>query len=200
MTRAERLKRNYAILRNITGDSKLSAKARFWSEERIYKELNIYLPDYVRKGKKVVLKPISKVYRNRLLKSAENKYDYAIKRGVNSEQAEILKYQTYKVIDLQIRYNMFFKPKYKRLTKNEKKDRIDEWYSWSKEDLYPPLLVHQAREINLTNGLDINASYGFGIMYYNFTTNKSPEALIEQFKPDKETGRIIYQSVEGLRK
>lgn len=198
MSRKETIKQRYAILRNITGDSKLSAKARFWSEERVYKELNIYLPDYATK-RKAKLKPITKDYRNRLLKSAENKYNYAIKRGVSPENAEIIKYQPYKVIDLQIRYQLYFKPKHKRFTKDEKKDRIEEWRNWSSEDLYPPMLVHEARKINLSKNLDINDSYGFGIMYYVFTTNKSPEALMDQFKPDLASGMIIYKTVGGKR-
>jgi len=198
MSRKETIKQRYAILRNITGDSKLSAKARFWSEERVYKELNIYLPDYATK-RKTKLKPITKDYRNRLLKSAENKYNYAIKRGVSPENAEIIKYQPYKVIDLQIRYQLYFKPKHKRFTKDEKKDRIEEWRNWSSEDLYPPMLVHEARKINLSKNLDINDSYGFGIMYYVFTTNKSPEALMDQFKPDLASGMIIYKTVGGKR-
>ena len=198
MSRKETIKQRYAILRNITGDSKLSAKARFWSEERVYKELNIYLPDYATK-RKAKLKPITKDYRNRLLKSAENKYNYAIKRGVSPENAEIIKYQPYKVIDLQIRYQLYFKPKHKRFTKDEKKDRIEEWRNWSSEDLYPPMLVHEARKINLSKNLDINDSYGFGIMYYVFTTNKSPEALMDQFKPDLASGMIIYKTVGGKK-
>ena len=198
MSRKETIKQRYAILRNITGDSKLSAKARFWSEEHVYKELNIYLPDYATK-RKAKLKPITKDYRNRLLKSAENKYNYAIKRGVSPENAEIIKYQPYKVIDLQIRYQLYFKPKHKRFTKDEKKDRIDEWRNWSSEDLYPPMLVHEARKINLSKNLDINDSYGFGIMYYVFTTNKSPEALMDQFKPDLASGMIIYKTVGGKK-
>ena len=198
MSRKETIKQRYAILRNITGDSKLSAKARFWSEERVYKELNIYLPDYATK-RKAKLKPITKDYRNRLLKSAENKYNYAIKRGVSPENAEIIKYQPYKVIDLQIRYQLYFKPKHKRFTKDEKKDRIEEWRNWSSEDLYPPMLVHEARKINLSKNLDINDSYGFGIMYYVFTTNKSPEALMDQFKPDLASGMIIYKTVGGRK-
>ena len=198
MNRKETIKQRYAILRNITGDSKLSAKARFWSDERVYKELNIYLPDFATK-RKAKLKPITKDYRNRLLKSAENKYNYAIKRGVSPENAEIIKYQPYKVIDLQIRYQLYFKPKHKRFTKDEKQDRMEEWRNWSSEDLYPPMLVHEARKINLSKNLDINDSYGFGIMYYVFTTNKSPEALMDQFKPDLASGMIIYKTVGGKK-
>ncbi|MEM0173392.1 MAG: hypothetical protein QXI16_02680 [Sulfolobaceae archaeon] len=198
MTRAERLKRNYAILRNITGDSKLSNRAKHWSEEKIYNELNIYVGDYI-KTNKTKLKPYTNNYRNRLLKSADNKYKYAVKHGVSEENAEIIKYQTYKVIDLQIKYQMFFKSKHKRFTKTEKELRSKEWKAWSEEDIYPPMLVHQARQINLKNNLDINDSYGFGIMFYYFTTNKSIEALQEQFKVDKNTGRIIYETVQRQR-
>src|SRR3990172_4193225 len=102
MTRNERAKQRYAILRNITGDTKVSQQARYWSEEKIYKELNIYIPDHIGKAK-AKLKPITKQYRSRLLKSADNKYNYAIKNGVSPENAEIIKFQPYKVIDLQIR-------------------------------------------------------------------------------------------------
>jgi len=198
MTRNERAKQRYAILRNITGDTKVSQQARYWSEEKIYKELNIYIPDHIGKAK-AKLKPITKQYRSRLLKSAENKYNYAIKNGVTPENAEIIKFQPYKVIDLQIRYQLYFKPKHRRFTRDEKKARDDEWREWSKEDLYPPILVHNARNINLKKGLDINDSYGFGIMYYAFTTNKSPESLMDQFKPDLATGMIVYKSVGRKR-
>lgn len=196
MNRADRIKQRYAIIRNITGDSKLSNKAKHWSDEKIFNELNIVIENY-KNSSKSHLKPITKHYRNRLLKSADNKYNYAIKHGVSEENAEIIKYQTYKVINLQIKYQMFFKPKHKRLTKREQDERKDEWTMWSKEDIYPPMLVHKARQINLENNLDINDSYGFGIMFYYFTTNKDPKYLQDQFKADQGTGRIIYKTVGG---
>lgn len=198
MTRAELLKRKYAIIRNITGDSALSNKAKHWGNEKIFNELNINISKYINKPKSK-LKPTTKFQRNRLLKSAENKYKYAIKMGVSPENAEIIKYQPYKVIDLQIRYQLFFKTKYKRLSSHEKNDRIDEWRAWSSEDIYPPLLVRNAREINLKSNLDINDSYGFGIMYYVFTTNKSPEFVMDQYAVDKNTGRIIYKTLGGAK-
>ncbi|MEM0173305.1 MAG: hypothetical protein QXI16_02230 [Sulfolobaceae archaeon] len=198
MNRAERLKLKYAIIVNITGDSKLANKAKHWGEIKIYKELNIYIGDYI-KTRKSKLKPYTNNYRKRLLKSADNKYNYAVKHGVSEENAEILKYQTYKAIDLQIKYQMFFKSKHKRFTNTEKNLRKNEWKVWSEEDIYPPMLVHQARQINLKNNLDINDSYGFGIMFYYFTTNKSIASLQEQFKVDLNTGRIIYPTVSRLR-
>ena len=198
MTRNEKIKLRYAIIRNITGDSKLSNKAKHWGDIKIFNELNIDIAGY-KSTPKAKLKPITKHYKQRLLKSADNKYNYAIKHGVSEENAEIIKYQTYKVINLQIKYQAFFKPKHKRFTKLERDQRKDEWTEWSREDLYPPMLVHQARQINLENNLDINDSYGFGIMFYYFTTNKDVKYLQEQFKADPGTGRIVYPTMGGVR-
>jgi len=185
----EKAKRQYAILVNLTGNVALSKQARYWGIIRIYKELNIYLPAH---SKKSTLKPMTKSYKSRLLKSADNKYNYAIQQGVDPDNAEILKFQTYKNIDLQLKYNLFFKTKYKRLNTTEKRKREDEWSCWSKEDNYPPLMVHEARKLNLHLNLDINASYGFGIIYYSFIQNKSPEAIMKQYPLDRPTEMLEY--------
>jgi len=195
-TKNEKAKRQYAILKNLTGDTALSKKARYWGEEKIYKELNIYLPEH---NKKTKLKPMTKSYKDRLLKSASNKYKYALKHGVDLDNAEVLKFQTYKNIDLQIKYNLYFKSKYKRLNKHQKDTRIDSWREWSKEDQYPPLLVHEARKINLKLNLDINASYGFGIMYNSFIQNKSPEAVMDQYSLDRNVEAIRYGTVGKVK-
>ena len=188
MTRKEREQLRYRYVRNLTGDAKLAQQARGWGQERILKELGIVLPD-----SKPKLQTLTKERKERLRQLQENKKKYAVRKGLDADDARLYSLNTYKEIEREVRYREKYKLKGK-LGSADKGVRMDTWSEWGKEDAYPPSLSRNARLVNLRKGLDINASYGFAIMYYAFTTNKSPEHYMNQFDADKNTGMIIYKT------
>lgn len=226
MTRKDREKLRYTVVRNVTKNPKLAQKARGWSEERIYTELNIVIPKktikvknkvkdaesnvvryqmdgfaykYKEEDKQFILQPIKlkaldKTKKNKYERMQQNKITYAVKSGLEPLEAYSLRYKTYKDIDLAIKFNNEYKPDKKKRAKTDvlRLDRLENFKDWTKQEKYPPNFIRQARMINLKKGLDINDSFGFGVMYYAYINNREPEHFIKQFKWDKMTQRIIY--------
>lgn len=226
-------KYKYAVIRNLTGNSKLAQASRGWSEERIFKELNIYIPKeelkintkYIPKKKQNLtsfeidgyvykykitdqnnlifqlippkLKPLNKKRKSKLELIQQNKVTYSVKKGMDIDDAILFKLKTYKQLDKEFNYQSILKYKGK-VNKLMLEERINEWSSWASQDDFPPSLVRKARLINLEKNLDINASYGFAIMYYAFTTNKTPEYFIKKYEVNESTGSIIYKVAEKL--
>lgn len=188
MKATEKQKLRYRYIRNLTGDAKLAQQARKWSDDRIFKELNIIIPTETPS-----IKPLTKSRKERLRNLQENKRKYAIRKGISEDDARLIQLKTYKEIDNEIS----FKKSYKltgRLSKDDKNKRMTVWSDWAKEEMYPSSLVRQAQLINLSKNLDVFDSYGFGIMYYSFTTNRTAEYYLDIYDVDKETGRIIYKT------
>lgn len=224
MTRTEREALKYAVVRNVTKNPKLAQKARGWSNERIFNELNIVIPKkeikvtrkletaedvkqkyqiegfvykYREKGSKFVLKKpelvkLDKKKTEKFQRMQNNKLQYAVKNGLDVDEANNLKHKTYKQIDLAIKYNTKYRPTSKRADKKLKMDRTDDFRNWAKTESFPPNFVRQARLINLKKNLDINESYGFGVMYYAYINNRTPEHFEKQFEYNKATGSIVY--------
>jgi hypothetical protein len=182
----------YAVVRNITGDSKLAQTVRSWSNERIFLELNIVIPSkevklstkYLPQAKRETLKfevegyaykykattddktvyelippKLTKKKRSKALETQDRKIKYAVKKGLYLEDAVLFRFKTYKQLEKEFQYKAY--QEIKKINDNEKKDRVEQFREWAKEDDFPPSLVRQARLINLQKNLDINDSYGF---------------------------------------
>lgn len=185
----EKIKYDYVL--KLTGNAKLAQQARGWGNERLLQELSVVFPKKIPVTKKE-LTPKQKIdKKTKQRKLVQNKIDYAKRKGFSDAEASALSLQTYKRIDLELKYRNQYRISEKhRLSRIDKRDRMDKWASWGKYDDYPFSIRKQAQLINLRNNLDVNESYGYAIMYYAFTTNKDPQTYVEQYKVDKATGRM----------
>lgn len=218
MKNTELRKLKYAIIRNITANTEIAYKARDWDYNRIYKEFGIDIELEVKGDVKTTATPekkykrhvshrlvpfTTKSKREKLRTMISNKENYLIKKKVDEELIQTLKYRTYREIKAELNYRKkyYVDPQYK-LQYHEKKERMDRWGDWSKDEAiekYPYSITRRARMINLEHNLDINASFGFGMVYFAFTNNKSEEYFIKKYKYDPHTGEIIYNTAKPVR-
>lgn len=210
-------KLKYAIVRNITANSTLAQQSRDWSNDRIFMETGIEIAKELKtkkgkvaKGKKRVshtlIKYDTKDKRNKLKQIIANKEKFLSKkklsdndviytdtytRQMDKELLETLKYRTYREIKQELEYRkQFTRKKTHKLNTKEKQSRMDRWSEWSKGTGidFPYSIKRLAYSINLANNLDINAHYGFGMVYYAFTNNKTPESFEGKYEYDPHTG------------
>ena len=141
MNRAERYKRNYALIRNKYFDHKLAQASRTWSDERIYKELGI------RVGRTTPeLTPLTAENITRGKRKYAN-YQYGIEVGLTpAESNKVTNYKKSKI-----------KSTRDYLRARTKRQRMDLWSSWARHTSpMPPAIEREAREINratiLANG------------------------------------------------
>lgn len=75
-------------------------------------------------------------------------------------------------------------------------DRMNQWSQWSrpidtaKHNTLPQSLTELARSLNAEKGFEINASYGFGVVYNSFIYNKPIATVKRWFTVDKFDGDI----------
>ena len=220
MKNEELRKLKYAIVRNITANSKLAQQSRDWSTDKIFMETGIEIAKELKVKKKTSKKSKSKKHRvqhtlsqfdtkdkrAKLKQVIQNKEKFLstkkfnlneviatdiYKKHIDKELLDTLKYRTYKEIKNEIAFRKkFTRPKMHKLNSKEKQTRMDAWSEWSKDtmDEFPYSIKRLAMSINLANGLDINAHYGFGMVYYGFTNNKSPESFEGKYDFDPHTG------------
>jgi hypothetical protein len=181
----------YATVRNITGNAKLAQKVRGWSYDRILLELDIVIPE-----RKPRLKPLPKEKKLKMRNLQEAKFQYAIKRGLDQEQANFLRTKTYKQIEKDLYYKKMFTEKSIKVKSQDYFDRYDQWKELSREDELPPELVRQARLVNLKKGLDINERFGFAVLFYQWTRGKTIDHWAKELDWDKVNELVIYQSVQ----
>lgn len=193
---------HYAIIRNYTADSDLARKGRDWSPDRIFLELGINVRESFIQDEKKKLSSFNTLDKRTKQKQViSNKVIYLQKKHITDESLlNQLKYKTYREIKIELAYQKRYNiGKKASLHPSEKKARIDQWGEWSKRDksnrdTYPFSIKKRAMQINLENGLDIFAPYGFGMVFYAFTSNKPEEYFMRKYQFDPHTGE--YKEVE----
>ena len=197
LTRAERYKRNYGLIRNAYQNSVLAKRAQTWSDAHIYKELGIK----VTSKKTPILKKIDlkkSAYYNRKL----TKFIYARSIGVEVVEAKRLTRAKKSKIKSSREY---FDAKSKRFNLQNKHRRMDLWSEWSSHPQgsdrgnFPPAIEKAARDRNRATEvggkqLDDYAHYGYVVQFYRFVENKSYEEIKELVKPDPHDAlRVRYE-------
>ena len=193
LTKAERYKRNYALIRNTYQNPDLAKHARTWGADRLWNELGVKVPEY-KAGKEIELKeirPKQQAYYDRKLAN----FLYA--RGKNADVKTAKKVAKYKKkkIDAAIqlsktRGKTATKDQSVKLTNKQRMQRMDQWSEWSQGGNYfPPEIEKNARDINRKTNvggkqLDDYAKYGFVIEFYRHVEGKSLDEIMKMVKQD----------------
>lgn len=196
MTRAERYKRNYGLVRNKYFDSKLAKKYQSYSDEKLYTELGIKVGD-----KTPQLKTFTDTKRTSGKRNLA-KYRYARDLGMDVESAKkVLKYRKEK-IDSTYEY---LDSKSHKLTNKNKIRRMDAWGHWSSGPGYmPPEVEHLAQQINrdtVVGGkpLESTAKYGYIVAFYMYVENKSFDEIKDLVEPDPhDSYRVYYRTTVSV--
>lgn len=194
MTRAERERRRYRVVVNATGDVKLARQLRARSDQFIYENYGIKVTKTIPK-----IREVSKETRYKKQLQAR-KVRYAIERGVPVEQAIKLKKTSFNEIEKRARYyTPVNPPKSVRISKPEstRKDRIEHWREWSKKENkegFPMFIKRQAERINLKMGFDVNAKYGYTVMFYSYIEKESISKWLKLIQADKVTEMAVYKT------
>lgn len=198
LTRAERYKRNYGLIRNTYQNSTLAKRSQTWSDERIYKELGIKVSN----KKTPLLKkiePKKQSYYNR-------KFDkFIFARSIGIDVKESKKLTTYKKAKIRSSRE-YFDASSKKFNIQNKHRRMDLWSEWSSHPEgsdrgnFPPAIEKEARRLNRETSvggkqLDEQSHYGYVVQFYMFVENKSFEDVKELVKPDPHDAlRVRYQT------
>ena len=198
MTRAERYKRNYALIKNTYQNSTLAKRGQTWSDERIFNELGVKVTEKSTPKLKKIKTSQTAYYTRKL-----NKFIYARSIGIDVKESK--KLTTYKKskIDSSREY---FDASSKRFNLQNKHRRMDLWSEWSSHPdgsdrgNFPPAIEKEARRINRETEvagkqLDEQSHYGYVVQFYMFVENKSFEDVKELVKPDPHDAlRVRYQT------
>jgi len=193
MTRAERYKRNYRIIKNTYQDTTLAKSAQTWSDDRLYSELGIKVENKKTPDLKQI-QPERKAYYTRKL----NKYLYA--RSVGFDVKESRKFTSYKKQKIESSYTYQDVSNKKRNFKNRKR-RLKLWGEWSDNITgnMPPEIEKQARDRNRATSvggkrLDDFNSYGYVVAFYQFVQGRTFDEIKEFVNPDPHDSlRIRYE-------
>lgn len=81
--------------------------------------------------------------------------------------------------------------------KQSKKDRIATWVKFSKRDgKLPDEFETLAQRLNKQRGYDINDAYGFAVIHYSFTEDKSIQAVESLMTRDKFDGDLYVYNMK----
>lgn len=195
-------KLNYAIIRNYTADSALARKMRDWKPEKIFLAIGVNIQEKTVKQTKSELTSFNTLDKRTKQKQViTNKVKFLLSKKLEDQELlDKLKYRTYREIkqELHFRKRYIINEKIKLHT-SEKQARIEQWGEWSKrdkshKDTYPYSIKKKAMQINLENNLDINASYGFAMVFYAFTSNKPESYFMKKYAFDPHTGEYLEVS------
>jgi len=203
MTRAERYKRNYALVRNAYNNATLAKRAQTWSDQRLYDELGIKTRH--KTVKNVTLKPLKPKAKQSYYDKKLTNFVLGRANGLTVEQAKRHAYR--RKLKAKIDFNKEYRKEIKE-THNKgytaKERRAELWKKWSSSDkgVFPPDLETKAMDYNAEQGFDLYDKYGFALAYYEFREG-SLEIAKEIVKPDKyalskyqNTRRIIRDDSE----
>lgn len=211
MTNRERKERNaflrfkYKAIKNKTGDSQIAKRASQWSISRINKEFNLNLIDpKVKKQQRLnKLRDKYAIVRNatgnpQLAKKASQWSDEKIESVLG---LKVKGRKNVKLIPIKyIREHVGLTDDFITIKGTDKiiRDLVPEYYRhnnwvyWSKNK-FPKNILEQVYKINLEHNLDVNSSYGYGIVYYSYIENKPINEVLNQYKSvDYGTGMILY--------
>jgi len=168
MTRAEREKLVYRSLRNQGYSPQEARKYRSYTPDRIIIETGVKLPKKVPELKELTPAQIKRKQQER------KRFEYAKSiGGFTVEQQIKARKQGMKSIAT-------------------KKTRTSQWGRWIKEDKLPRQYVNQAHALNLKNGFDKNASYGFQVVWYAYIEDVPVAEMEKSLKKDYFTQQILY--------
>lgn len=187
LTRAERYKRNYRLVKNAYQDTTLAKLAQTWSDDRIYNDLGVKITKSTPKLRKVP--KTKKAYYTRKL----TKFLYGRSLGFTVVDAK--KYTRYQKRKIESSYEYQDASSKKRNLKNKHR-RMDLWADWSshpagsKTSNFPPEIEKMARDFNrdikMNDGkkLDDHAHYGYVVAFYMFVEGKTFDEISEFVKQD----------------
>lgn len=197
LTRAERYKRNYRIIKNTYQNTTLAKRAQTWGDDRLYKDLGIKVSN----KKTPVLKKIKhsqQSYYNRKL----DKFVYARSVGFTpKESKKFVKYKQSKIDSSKDYQDVSAK----RLNFQNRKKRLRLWREWSSHDEadrgnMPPEIEKIARERNKKTKvagkqLDEFAKYGYVVAFYQFVHGRDFEDIKDFVNPDPHDAlRVRYET------
>lgn len=196
LTRAERYKRNYRLIKNAYQDATLSKHAQTWSDERIYKDLGVR----VKNKKTPEIKSIDKTQKSYYTRKL-NKYLYARSIGLEVKESKRLTRSKKAKIDSSFDYLDAASKKFNLKNKHRRMDLWSEWSSHPKgsdRGNFPPAIDHAARKLNKETKvagkqLDEYAHYGYVVQFYMFVENKSFDEVRDLVRPDpNDAYRVRY--------
>jgi hypothetical protein len=179
LSRSEKRKRNFALIKNKYADIDIARQARDWSDKRIYSELGIKVTK-----KTPDLKQYDAKTTRRKQRELKN-FWYAREIGHSPQRAKQLKSYSHRKIDSSFQYERTIKRKY---TKGSKEKRKELWKSWSSlthsntghfkrgNDNMPPEIRREAVKLNREQGFDDYDQYGFAFMFFWFIENDRAKA------------------------
>lgn len=198
--RAIREQRRYRSVVNATGDSKLARQLRGRSDSYILETYGIRVSKNIPK-----LKTYSK--ETKYKKQLEvRKYRYARERGIKPEyiynpltKTDLRKLSFSKIEEKARYYTPKEPPKSVKIEKVEvsRKQRIAKWGVWSKKEnksSFPNVIKQQAQQINLKKGFEINAKYGYTVLFYAYIEKESTKKWLDLIKADRVTEQAIYKT------
>lgn len=203
LTRAERYKRNYALIRNTYQNPTLAKHARTWGAAKLYNELGIKVPEY-KTRQQVELKeirPKQKAYYDRKLAN----FLYARGKGADVKTAKRASRYRKEKIDAAIALSKVRKKKLadhdvEKLTDRQRLKRMDVWSKWCEGGSYfPPEIEADARKRNRETNvggkqLDDYAKYGYVVEFYRFVEGKSYDEILKMVKQDPhDPHRVINE-------
>lgn len=204
LTRAERYKRNYRIIKNTYQDTTLAKSAQTWSDKRIYEDLGIKVAKKKTPEFKYI-KKTQKAYYTRKL----NKYLYARSIGLGVKESK--RARPYKKSKIDVSYEYQDVSSKKRNIKNKNR-RIALWKKWSLRNIdkdgkftrekgnMPPEIEKIARDRNrqtevAKKQLDDYAAYGYIVAFYQFVEGKTFEEIKDIVNPDPHDSlRVRYKT------
>jgi hypothetical protein len=188
----------YRAIRNAYGDSKLADKARNWSDERIYNELAIKVPN-----RPIKLRKLPSVTTQKRKARELKKVKLLIASGIGAEEARYLRRESYKEINEYIK-EIYYIPVDDEdeitdvgIAKTREEKRREQWKSWSPRN-FPDWVVEMAEKINATtNALGgEDDSYGYAVVYNAYTKEETVDKWMKILKPS----RVVADLYEDVRK
>lgn len=198
LTQKEKEKIRYRAIRNAFMDRDIAEKYKKRSDERIYKELGIKIPKTLQELKPLPKTKSSKSYYKRKL----DKITYSLEIGLKPKRAKKLAKYSKSRIKATRDYVKEMRQTY------SKESRKELWKNWTKEgkakfssnegrrvfyNNLPPELYKLAQDINRNTQnregkIDINAKYGFAVVYYMFIEGETEEHIRARYKVDDYDG------------
>lgn len=193
MTRAERYKRNYRLIKNAYNNAVLAKRAQTWSDERIYNELGVKITKSTPKLK--VIPKEKNTYYERKLKN----FLYARELDIPVKEAKAL--TTYRKKKIASTADYLDSISKKRVAKNTER-RIKLWRKWSANNnkLMPPAIEREAVELNrkmVVGGkqLDDDAHYGYMAKFYMYTKDMTYDEIKDLVSQDPhDEYKLIYKT------
>lgn len=159
MTRQEKLKTRYRVVRNYTGDPDLARRARSWSDKRIFDELGIKVTKTVPKLR--TYKP--ETYKKHELLILAHRQKRGKPKEIKKKKKKVSKYK-------------LRKQKWSQWSRDNSAGTIGS---------FPIAIEQQAQEINRSMGFDENARYGWAVMYESYTRDEQVSIWQDKLMPSK---------------